>query len=293
MASKEIATFDPSESKFPVLWEEPGSGSSFAEIVEENLGDEGFDTSVLPRYKIPSGGMLMWQSSDETEDAVKELTGVVVYWGSGRTFWVKDMDDPTRSEDESAAPDCFSVDGKVGIGMYGKGGTLRKGAVDCASCPMNEYGSALKGAGKRCKEQRQVWMLFEGEVFPRQIVLPPTSIKPFKAYMQGLAIKMRPYHSVITKISLTAAKNSGNIKYAVANPQFVGSLDETEAVKAKEYGATIAHMLTQAAEARVQAASAAVEAGAPGADPSVNDPWAAGDGDVPLDDDSIPAHLQD
>ena len=49
---------------------------------------------------------------------------------------------------------------------------------------MNAYGSAKDGGrGKACKNMRQLYLLRSGEYMPLLVSLPPTSIRPFKEFL--------------------------------------------------------------------------------------------------------------
>ena len=125
------------------------------------------------RVKIPAGGTLQFEMpSDDPDnpDYEKTLVGVILHNHATCAYW------PAGSEyDDDTTPLCSSVDGKVGIGTPG-------GA--CAACVMNRFGSAPDGSkGKACKNMRVLYLLRSGEYMPLQVNLPPTSIKPFKAFL--------------------------------------------------------------------------------------------------------------
>lgn len=92
------------------------------------------------RVKIPGGGMVQFElPSDDPDnpDYAKVLVGVILFNHSNNAYW------PEGSEyDENTAPLCSSVDGKTGIGE--PGGL-------CATCGLNQYGTAPEGAEKPAK----------------------------------------------------------------------------------------------------------------------------------------------
>ena len=125
------------------------------------------------RVKIPADGTLQFEmpSNDpDNPDYEKTLVGVILHNHATCAYW------PAGSEyDDDTTPLCSSVDGKVGIGTPG-------GA--CAACVMNRFGSAPDGSkGKACKNMRVLYLLRSGEYMPLQVNLPPTSIKPFKEFL--------------------------------------------------------------------------------------------------------------
>ena len=60
---------------------------------------------------------------------------------------------------------------------------------------MNRFGSAPDGSkGKACKNMRVLYLLRSGEYMPLQVNLPPTSIKPFKEFLNRGFIAPPPRH---------------------------------------------------------------------------------------------------
>ena len=157
------------------------------------------------RVKIPAGGVLQFEMpSDDPEnpDYIKTLEGVILHHHASCAYW------PAGSEyDDDATPLCSSVDGKVGIGDPG---------ILCATCPMNQYGSAKEGRGKACKNMRQLYLLRSGEYMPLQVTLPPTSLSPFREFMnQAFVLRRRTSFGSVGQIGLKKASNGSN-DYSVA-----------------------------------------------------------------------------
>jgi hypothetical protein len=270
---KSLATFDPSTSAFPALFSTEGEGG-VAEVLEDNFGDDGFSPTDLDRLTVPSGGGTAWDIPDEDPERV--VSGVIIHKQQTRSFWFK-----KRGEDgeDDGPPDCYSADGKAGVGVFGAGSEANPSGA-CADCPMNVFGSSDTGSGngKACKEHVQVFLLQPENVLPIQVSLPPTSLKNWKKYMTRLAAKGRSYMSVITALSLEVAKGGGQT-YSVVVPNKVGELAPEETAAARAYGATIKGFLEQAAAARAQASQAEQESAQKGGtDSSSTDaPKAAGD----------------
>lgn len=260
---KDLATFDASKSAFPALFATDGEGG-VAEVLQDNFGDDGFSPTDLDRLTVPSGGGTAWDIPDEDPERV--VSGVVIHKQQTRSFWFK-----KRGEDgeEDGPPNCYSADGKVGVGVFGPGSDANPNGL-CAECPMNVFGSSDTGSGngKACKEQMQVFLLQPEMVLPIQVSLPPTSLKNWKKYMTRLASRGKSYMSVITALSLEVTKGGGQT-YSVVVPNKVGELEPAEAAAARAYGATIKGFLEQAAAARAQQTQAEQEtAQKGGADPA-------------------------
>lgn len=242
----DLATFDPEASAFPVLFSTDGEGS-LAEIIADNFGDDGLSVSDLPRVKIPSGGGLAWDVPDE--DPVRSLDGVIVHKHPSRSMWYQARGEGDDAED--TPPDCSSFDGKVGYGDFGPGSDANPTGA-CAECPMNVYGTADKGDGKKCKERMEVYLLTQGAVLPLHIGLPVTSAtRPWRGYMTRLASKGKSFSAVVTGFKLTKAKGPAG-DYSVIDPVKVRDLDPAEARAAKIYGGTIRASLEAAQRARIE-----------------------------------------
>ena len=176
------------------------------EFTQEELAEdmEGLQMS-FPRIKIPAGGTLQFEiPSDDPEnpDYAKTLVGVILSNHPNNAYW------PEGSEyDDSATPLCSSVDGKQGIGEPGG---------SCASCALNQFGSAAEGNGKACKNMRVLYLLRSGEFMPLQVTLPPTSLKPFREFMnQSFLLRRRATYGSVVQIGLKKM-NNGKDDYSVA-----------------------------------------------------------------------------
>jgi len=157
------------------------------------------------RVKIPSGGMLQFElPSDDPEnpDYAKNLEGVILYNHASCAYW------PAGKEyDENTNPLCSSVDGKQGIGD--------PGGV-CATCALNRFGTAHEGNGKACKNMRVLYLLRSNEYMPLQINLPPTSISPFRDFLnQSFVLRRRATYGSVVQLALKRANNGGN-DYSIA-----------------------------------------------------------------------------
>lgn len=242
--STELATFDPNQSAFPALFTQEGEGS-IAEIIEDNFGDEGFSVGDLDRLKVPAGGGRAWDIPDEAP--AQTVDGIIIHKQPTRSFWFK-----KRGEDgeDDGPPDCYSPNGKVGVGVFGPGSESNADG-ECAGCPMNVFGSSTSGSGngKACKEQMQVFLLQPDAILPMQVSLPPTSLRGFRKYMTRLASKGKSYYSVITSFGLEVQKGGGQT-YSVVVPSKTADLEPAEAQAARAYGTTIRGFLEQAAAER-------------------------------------------
>ena len=133
---------------------------NLADAMRDELG--GMDVT-FDRVTIPSAGGTTFELPGEMPgetDAVKEFTGVILYHHPLFSFYHE------RFTGGNNAPDCGSYDGVTGIGTPGG---------DCASCPLNQFGSGENG-GKACKNKRRIYILREGELIPLLLTLPTGSM---------------------------------------------------------------------------------------------------------------------
>lgn len=191
------------------------------EIAEDS---DGLQMMSFPRVKIPAGGQLQFEVPTEdpdNPDYTRALEGVILYNHAACSLW------PEGSEyDEDTKPLCSSVDGKTGIGEPG-------GA--CETCPMNVFGSAGDGGrGKACKNMRHLYLLRSGEYMPLLVSLPPTSIKPFKEFLnKAFVYRRRTTYGSLVQISLKK-ENNGN-DYSVATFRLLRDFQGEELAQIRAY----------------------------------------------------------
>lgn len=186
-----------------VNFQVPVVSGGMSEAMEEEM--DGLKLT-FDRVKIPSGGAIMFEvpsDNPDEPDMQKELSGVIVDHHPINGYW-KD-----KFTGASNPPDCASMDGKFGNG--------NPGGI-CAKCPLNQFGSGENGEGKACKNMHRIYLLENGELFPKLLTLPPSSIRNFSDYM-GKRIVMKGLRSygVITKVTLKKEQNKGGITYSEAN----------------------------------------------------------------------------
>jgi hypothetical protein len=204
----------------------------FRETMRENFGDDTLSPRDLSRVKIPAGGGVHWlvpSLDDDDGEMSKEVEGVVVAQRNTRVFWEKDLDEGGGSQ----PPDCFSTDGRTGIG--GPGG-------NCKTCPHAQFGSKEGGKGQRCKQVKEIYLLTPENVLPMVIALPPTSIGNFKKYAAKLTMAGKPLHSRLTTFSLAETKNDAGITYSKAECKGA-ALDAAAQERMKVYAKDFAGMI--------------------------------------------------
>lgn len=139
-----------------------------------------------------------------------------------------DRFDPTNP---GAAPDCFAMarseadmrPHEVAV----KAGTAR--ATDCASCPLNQWGSADQGKGKACGNKRRLALIPAGEFNAKGVFemvddvdtintapigyleVPAASLKGYAGFVKQLVATMsRPPLGVATKVTVVPLPTVGH-----------------------------------------------------------------------------------
>ena len=173
---------------------------NLADAMRDELG--GMDIT-FDRVTVPAAGGTTFElpgALPGETDAVKEFTGVILYHHPLFSLYRE------RFTGSNNAPDCGSYDGVTGVGNPGG---------DCASCPLNQFGSGENG-GKACKNKRRIYILREGELIPLLLTLPTGSMKEFGVYIKRLLAKGKKSQSVVTRFSLKKVSNAGGIAYSQA-----------------------------------------------------------------------------
>ena len=213
----------------------PMDASFKADDLAEDL--EGLELS-FPRVKIP-GGVPQFKMPGEDPDHpsfVSEIEGIILYNHSANACW------PEGSEyDDNTPPQCQSMDGIQG---YGNPGLL------CEACGNNQFGSS--GKGKLCKNMRMLYILRSGDAIPLELSLPPTSIKPFKNFVNmSFALRRRPVYGSIVKITLKPVSSNG-FDYSVACFTRARDLTGDELAGVKAYAENFRVMVKASLEQRAQ-----------------------------------------
>ena len=194
------------------------------------------------RIKIPSGGGRFFEIPTDDPDnpeCAATLEGVILHHHAHCAYW------PESNDDEDNKPLCSSFDGKIGIGVPGG---------SCATCQLNTYGTAAKGAGKACKNMRVIYLLRSGEYLPIQINLPPTSIKPFNDfYSKAFALRRRAPYGSIVRIGLKQ-ENNGKEDYSVATFRRIADFSGEKLLQVKAYANNFKDQLKLIMEQRAKAA---------------------------------------
>lgn len=119
-------------------------------------------------------------------------------------------------------PACFAI-GSNPTKLVPSANSPAKQCDDCASCPMNAFGSA--GKGKACKNGRQLAVIVVEEgVDPSDapiwlLKVSPTGLKGFDGYIQGVARTFQmPPVAVVTSVTFEENVTWAQLKFSDAVP---------------------------------------------------------------------------
>lgn len=160
-------------------------------------------TAVFDRIKMPIGGVTFFDMPGDEPDStetVKEFEAVILHHHPMRAFYREPYTGGNNP------PNCGSFDGMVGKG--------EPGGI-CDHCKYNQFGTTENG-GKACKERHRLFLLQEGELFPKILSLPTGSLKEFSRYIMRCIPSWKSSSAGITHFSLTKAVNKGGIVYTKA-----------------------------------------------------------------------------
>lgn len=203
------------------------------EAIRENLGGDTLSPSDLQVIKVPAGGGTSWEV--ETLDgvqSVKRLQGVVIGIRDVRAYW------PTSIEQGvTGPPECYSLDGRTGIGS--PGGT-------CAMCPFAQFGSSGKGNSQACRASKQMFTLMGDGLIPSIIRIPAGSLKAVRQFLLQMANQERAYYQVLMNFDLEPDKNAQGIKYSKIKLSIERRLTDEEMAAAAKYKADFAPLIASA-----------------------------------------------
>lgn len=199
--------------------------------IQEQLAKE--VQSIASRIAAPSGDRITINGGRgftlPDGSSGEELQVVVVDFLSTNLYY-----DRPYNKDKPSPPACFAIGTGPSMLAPSPNSPVRQ-AESCSVCPMNQFGTALTGAGKACKNTRllAVVSLSDLEKDPEEanvliMSVPPTSLKEFDRYVSKLASRFRtvPIGAVTT---ITTDMSS---TYAAPRFEILRKLEDAELAKA-------------------------------------------------------------
>ena len=216
--AKQSTALELAKKDFAALQLIENSDASLPDIVHDFLAGQPLGVKHLQKGIVASGGGVAWkvQHGRGRPTMAEELDGVIIDVRRTRA-WYKI---PYEQSGGGSPPDCFSIDMVKGIGTFQ--------GQDCATCPMNQWGSNVRGSGKgkACGERIRLFLLRKDNLLPMMIGVPPTSLDPVEQYLVGILDKgIFQYWRVMTRLTLEEADGPSG-KYSWIQPELVGTLED-------------------------------------------------------------------
>lgn len=200
-------------------------GQSLLADVREALGGEDLNLTTLTELKTPAAAGKYWDTPQGPRETIE---GVIVLRHATRAYYATSYE-----EAPNTPPDCFSPDMLVGIGNPGG---------DCTKCPFAEFGSAKNNA-MACAQQTNLFIVTpDSGVLPWYYKLSPTNFQTFKDYGVIQASLGKPYHQVISRLSLEQTKSNNGTPYSRVKVEMVRALTPEESAAMVKYREDFAGM---------------------------------------------------
>lgn len=171
--------------------------------------------AALQGKTAPAGGNAIRVTQDkqfQLPDGSKTpgpLQVVIVDFTSRNEFYEGAFD-----KNNITSPACFAI-GDIPTKLVPSANSPVKQCDDCASCPMNQFGSA--GAGKACKNTRVLAVLppdADDETPLWTIKVSPTALKNFDGYVKNVSRMFNmPPVGVVTEISFDESKDYASLSF--------------------------------------------------------------------------------
>jgi len=213
--------------------------------MQQNLESTGetLRPSDITRVKTPSQGGLKWTIPTAAGDTVVDtIDGLLVYYQPCGVLWPSDEPSegmlPVLRTLNPVAPDATAE--QVGPIPPDMAETLEKYRIDettyrWSDLPYNQFGSGKGGFGKRCKEQRMLFILQRASIFPVVVTAQPGSLKSVTGFFRQLAQASggKPYWCCEISLGLEKATSKGGQVYSRIVPRLIGtiSIKDGEVVK--------------------------------------------------------------
>jgi len=201
-------------------------GEELRRLIADNLGGEEMRPLDWPRIRIPAAGGKQWlvPAADGEAEVARTIQGVILFARARRVYWSRSLEDGSGG----APPDCVSHDSLHGQGSPGG---------DCAACGNAEFGTSRggEGRGKACKEFRELYLLRRESIIPEIVVLPPSSLKPWRSYLAALTRSAVALSACVTELGLVEASSKDGVKYSSVSCRLVARLEAGDSIRMREY----------------------------------------------------------
>lgn len=193
------------------------------ELAREAKDESAKETTGAPRISHKGGKL----NIDGRAVANNALQMAIVDYCSAKAYYEDEYDDS-----QAAVPVCYAF-GRDEKTMAPHENSPNKQAESCAKCPHAEFGSADRGRGKRCKDERRV-LAFVGTNDPeslqkaemRQLNVPPGSLKNWGKYLNAIkdVTATGNVRTVMTEVSTEPLKGAYALTFKATDklaPDFI------------------------------------------------------------------------
>ncbi|QDT41107.1 hypothetical protein Pan241w_11660 [Gimesia alba] len=210
--------------------------------------DEDFGVGDLIVVKTPAAGGTNWTiETIAGEQVEKTIRGILVYvqrsgvlWpsfdpdGSGnRVLQTYDFKTAQLMCDPEEVPDEM-IDVLEDYKLADATET-EPAIYNWEGLPYNQFGSGKDGHGKRCKDQRVLFILRKDDIYPLMIRVQPGSLKNITKFIKQIpAVAKVPYFRCEIELSLTKEKSQGGKDFSQIHAKLVGILDRADGELIKE-----------------------------------------------------------
>lgn len=201
----------------------------------EDIGEE-IGVEDLIRVKTPTGGGTTWEIDGATTEHTEEIVGALIHVQKHGVLWPKE--DPEEGVPPVLKTYDLATAQRVGEIPDEMAEVLAKYQIgpdmyDWASLPYNKFGSGKDG-GKRCREQRLLFVLRPDDSYPLLVPINPGSLAKFRKFIKDVASKKIPYWRAVISLKLEKTKSRGGKPYSRVVPSLVGVLSKEDGDFIKE-----------------------------------------------------------
>lgn len=176
----------------------------------------------IPRVSLRGKKFRFTEGKDVVKKPTDEIYVIILAVEPGSGLFVKTYYEGTYSgTDDANPPRCSSQNGITPDPWISN-----PVSSNCATCPMNVFGSAKSRSGgkaKACKDSKHLWVVdpedIQGTVYC--LGVPISSLKNMSAYARFITQNNLPISAVITKIRM-----DDDSEYPLLNFEYVGVLQE-------------------------------------------------------------------
>jgi hypothetical protein len=177
-------------------------------------------TAIGNRIRITQGKKFISPDGAESNGPINV---VILDFNSQNMFYPE-----LFNKDNPQPPTCFALNEPASIGgrldaMVPSDSAPDKQHEECASCPMNQFGTDVRGSGKACKNQRVLAVISPDDEDPEEapislITVSPSALKRFDGHVRSLASKGATPVTVITELSFDEDVDYPSLQFRAIQP---------------------------------------------------------------------------